>query len=203
MKLALHSFISLDGVVQAPGGPEEDREGGFEHGGWTFAYGDDAVGQAMVGWFADAEAFLLGRRTYEIFANYWPKITEPDHPIAAKLNALPKYVASTTLEGLEWEHSTLLGDVVTGVADLKEQPGKELQVHGSGRLAQTLIAHGLIDEYRLLTFPVRLGSGKRLFPEGDTGSSLRLTATSTTGAGVVISTYVPDGPVRTGSVEEA
>jgi dihydrofolate reductase len=200
MRLTLHTFLTLDGVLQAPGGPDEDREGGFAHGGWSFPYDDEDFGKAMVGWFDNADAFLLGRKTYEIFAGYWPKVTDPDDPIAGRLNALPKHVASTTLTSLGWQNSSLLaGDVAAAVAELKEQPGRELQVHGSGLLAHTLIAHDLVDEYRLLIFPVHLGSGKKLFPDGATAAALRLVTSSTTSTGVIIATYEPDGPARYGS----
>ena len=200
MRLTLHTFLTLDGVMQAPGGPDEDPDGGFGHGGWSFPYGDADFGAAMAGWFAHADAFLLGRRTYQIFSGHWPKVTDEADPIASKLNARPKYVASTTLEVVDWNNSSLLGgDVATEVAKLKEQPGDELQVHGSGALAQTLMAHDLVDEYRLLWFPVHLGSGKKLFRDGASAASLRLISTSTTASGVVISTYRPEGPVRHGS----
>jgi dihydrofolate reductase len=200
MRLTLHTFLTLDGVLQAPGGPDEDREGGFAHGGWSFPYDDEDFGKAMVGWFDNADAFLLGRTTYEIFAGYWPNVTDPDNPIAGKLNALPKHVASTTLTSLGWQNSSLLaGDVAAAVAKLKEQPGRELQVHGSGLLAHTLIAHDLVDEYRLLIFPVHLGSGKKLFQDGATAAALRLLSTTTTSTGVIIATYAPDGPARYGS----
>jgi len=200
MRLTLHTFLTLDGVMQAPGGPDEDRDGGFAHGGWSFPYGDADFGTAMTGWFEHASAFLLGRKTYEIFSAYWPQVTDPGDPIAAKLNALPKYVASATLTSADWRNSSILaGDVVAEAAKLKEQPGDELQVHGSGGLAHTLIDHDLIDEYRLLFFPVHLGSGKKLFREGARAAALRLTGATTTGAGVVIATYQPAGPVRHGS----
>ena len=200
MRLTLHTFLTLDGVMQAPGGPDEDRDGGFEHGGWSFPYGDDDFGVAVSGWFDQADAFLLGRRTYQIFASYWPKVTDPADPIASKLNTLPKYVASTTLEDTGWHNSSLLGgDAAAEVAKLKERPGRELQVHGSGQLAQTLIEHDLVDEYRLLYFPVHLGSGKKLFRDGARAAALRLTGTSSTSTGVVIATYEPDGPARYGS----
>jgi len=200
MQLTLHTFLTLDGVMQAPGGPDEDRDGGFAHGGWSFPYGDADFGTAMTGWFEHASAFLLGRKTYEIFSAYWPQVTDPGDPIAAKLNALPKYVASATLTSADWRNSSILaGDVVAEAAKLKEQPGDELQVHGSGGLAHTLIDHDLIDEYRLLFFPVHLGSGKKLFREGARAAALRLTGATTTGAGVVIATYQPAGPVRHGS----
>jgi dihydrofolate reductase len=205
MRLTLHTFLTLDGVMQAPGGPEEDREGGFTHGGWSAPYGDEDFGEAVTGWFANVSAFLLGRKTYEIFSGYWPRVTDPDNPVASKLNELPKYVASTTLDSVTWHNASLLrGDVAAEVAELKQQPGNELQVHGSGGLAQTLIEHDLVDEYRLLVFPVHLGSGKRLFRDGARAAALRLTGSTTTGAGVVIATYEPAGPVQHGdyTIEE-
>ena len=202
MRLTLHTFLTLDGVMQAPGGPDEDRAGGFEHGGWSFPYGDDDFGAAMVGWFDQAEAFLLGRRTYDIFSSYWPQVTDPANPIAGKLNALPKYVASTTLDSVTWHNSVLLGgDVATEVGKLKEQPGRELQVHGSGELAQTLIEYDLVDEYRLLTFPVHLGAGRMLFRDGLRAGALRLISSTSTSTGVVIARYEPDGPPRYGSFD--
>jgi dihydrofolate reductase len=186
--------------MQAPGGPDEDPDGHFRHGGWSFPYGDEDFGESMAGWFANVDAFLLGRKTYQIFSSYWPNVTDPDNPIAAKLNTLPKYVASTTLQSVEWANASLLGgDVATEVAKLKEQPGNELQVHGSGGLAQTLIENDLIDEYRLLLFPVHLGSGKKLFRDGARAAALRLLNVERTGSGVVIATYEPDGPARYGS----
>jgi dihydrofolate reductase len=204
MRLTLHTFLTLDGVMQAPGGPDEDRSGGFEYGGWSFPYGDQDFGAAMTGWFGHASAFLLGRHTYQIFAGYWPAVTDPGDPIAGPLNALPKYVASTTLTSLDWSGASLLsGDVAQAVARLKEEPGDELQVHGSGGLAQTLIEHDLVDEYRLLTYPVHLGTGRKLFRDGTRAGALRLTSTSTTSTGVVVATYVPDGPVRTGSYPDS
>jgi dihydrofolate reductase len=200
MRLTLHTFLTLDGVMQAPGAPDEDRDGGFEHGGWSFPYGDQDFGEAVVGWFSRAGAFLLGRKTYEIFSGYWPKVTDPDDPVASKLNALPKYVASTTLASAGWHNSSVLGgDLAAEVAGLKERPGDELQVHGSGELAQTLIDHDLVDEYRLLYYPVHLGSGKKLFRDGAKPGALRLIHCSTTSTGVIIATYEPAGPPRYGS----
>jgi dihydrofolate reductase len=202
MRLTLHTFLTLDGVMQAPGGPDEDPDGHFEHGGWSFPYGDQDFGAAMTGWFAHADAFLLGRKTYEIFSGHWPRVTDPGDLIASKLNALPKYIASTTLSSADWHNSSVLGgggDVAAEVAKLKEQPGNELQIHGSGGLAQTLIEHDLIDEYRLLIFPVHLGSGKKLFRDGAKAAALRLTRSTTTGSGVIIATYEPAGPAQHGS----
>src|SRR3954470_10877059 len=199
MKLALHMFLSLDGVLQAPGGPDEDPESGFPYGGWTFPFNDDDFGVTMSNWFDNVDAFLLGRKTYEILAGYWPKVTDPDNPIASKLNALPKYVASTTLRSADWHNSTVLDDVVAGVTKLKEQPGKDLQVHGSGALAHTLIEHDLIDEYRLLTYPVHLGVGKKLFRDGARAAALKLVSSTTTGTGVVVAAYQPAGEVQLGS----
>jgi dihydrofolate reductase len=200
MRLTLHTFLTLDGVLQAPGGPDEDRDGRFEHGGWSFPYGDQDFGVAVGGWFDQADAFLLGRKTYQIFAGHWPRVTDPGDPVASKLNTLPKYVASTTLGTADWHNSSLLGgDVAAEVAKLKERPGRELQVHGSGQLAQTLIEHDLVDEYRLLYFPVHLGSGKKLFRDGARAAALRLLSATTTSTGVIIATYEPAGPAQYGS----
>jgi dihydrofolate reductase len=202
MRLTLHTFLTLDGVMQAPGGPDEDRDGGFAHGGWSFPFGDQDFGAAVAGWFEHASAFLLGRKTYEIFAGHWPLVTDPGDPIASRLNALPKYVASTTLTSADWNNSTLIGgsgDLAAEVAKLKQQPGDELQVHGSGALAHTLIEHDLVDEYRLLYFPVHLGTGKKLFRDGAAAAALRLVSATTTSTGVIIATYQPAGPVQHGS----
>jgi dihydrofolate reductase len=200
MRLTMHTFLTLDGVLQAPGGPDEDPSGGFTHGGWTFPFGDDEGGAAVVGWFGHASAFLLGRKTYEIFSGHWPRVTDPADPIAGKLNALPKYVASTTMASADWNNSSVLGgDLAAEVTKLKQLPGDELQVHGSGELAQTLIEHDLIDEYRLFCYPVHLGSGKKLFRDGARPAALRLVSTLVTGPGVIIACYVPDGAPRYGS----
>jgi dihydrofolate reductase len=200
MRLTVQTFLTIDGVMQAPGGPEEDPSGGFGFGGWSFPYATQDSGEIIAGWFGQASAFLLGRRTYEIFSGYWPQVTDPGNPIASKLNALPKYVASTTLASAGWQNSVLLrGDLAAEVAMLKEQPGDELQVHGSGGLLQTLIEHDLVDEYRLFFIPVHLGGGRKLFRDGTKPGALRQTSTRITSTGVVISSYVPDGPVRLGS----
>jgi dihydrofolate reductase len=201
MKLTMQMFLTLDGVLQAPGGPNEDTDAGFPYGGWSFPYGDEDFGNAVTTWFENADAFLLGRRTYEIFAGYWPEVTDPDNPIASKLNALPKYVASTTLTSVGWHNSTLLSDAIADVRKLKEQPGGELQVHGSGALVQSLMEHDLIDEYRLFTHPVHLGTGKKLFREGARAAALELISSTTTKSGIVISAYKPAGEVQLGSYE--
>jgi dihydrofolate reductase len=200
MRLTVTTFVSLDGVMQAPGGPEEDRSDGFEQGGWLVPYADDDMGQAMVAFFEDADAFLLGRRTYEIFAGFWPKVTDTNDPIASKLNNLPKYVPTRTLNDASWSDTTLLkGDIAEEVAELKTRPGRELQVHGSGRLAQALMEHGLVDEYRLLTYPVILGAGRRLFADGAKPTALRPVDHKTTSTGVSIDVYQPVGEPTYGS----
>jgi dihydrofolate reductase len=190
MKLIVQSFLTLDGVMQGPGGPDEDRSGGFEHGGWSFPYADEVFGRLVDNWMSAADAFLLGRKTYEIFAGYWPQVTDPDNPIAGMLNRLPKYVASRTLDHVEWNNSTLIkGDVAEEVAKLKGEPGRELQVHGSGDLAQTLMRHDLVDEYRLFINPVVLGTGKRLFGEGAVPAAMRLTGSTPSSTGAVALVY--------------
>ncbi len=161
-ELTITTFLTLDGVMQAPGGPDEDREGGFEHGGWVAPLFDEETGEIMMDIFRKVDAFLLGRRTYDIFAGYWPKVTaDPGDPIASSLNTLPKHVASRTQSTFTWAHSEPVRDVVKEVVALKGRYARELQVHGSSGLAQTLIEHDLIDEYRLLTFPVVVGKGVR------------------------------------------
>jgi dihydrofolate reductase len=200
MKVTLTQFLTLDGVVQGPGAPDEDRRDGFTRGGWSFPYADEDFGRLVTGWFGQADAFLLGRRTYEIFAGFWPGVTDPDDPVAGRLNTLPKFVASRTLRQAGWAHTTLLsGDMPARVAELKERPGRELQIHGSATLARSLLGHGLIDELRLLFHPVVLGSGRRLFPEGGADVALRLTGTATTGSGIVLHTYEPAGRPAYGS----
>lgn len=199
-KLVATTFVTLDGVMQAPGGPDEDRSGGFEQGGWVAPHFDDATDAFITEVFDRAGSFLLGRRTYEIFAGYWPHVTDEDDPVASRLNSLPKYVASRSLEKAEWQDSTVIRDVPTAVAALKEQPGGELQVHGSGNLIQTLIEHDLVDAFNVLTFPVVLGAGRRLFAEGGTPVGLRLAQSRTTGTGVVFSTYERVGKPTYGTV---
>jgi dihydrofolate reductase len=199
VKLTVQTFMSLDGTMQAPGGAEEDRSGGFEHGGWMAPLFDEDLGAAMSEW-PEADAYLFGRRTYEIFAGYWPNVTDPEDTMAASLNGRPKYVASRTLRDVEWSGATLIeGDVAAFVRELKDRPGGELQVHGSGNLIQTLLAHDLIDELRLMTFPVLVGSGRRLFAEGTRPSSLQLVDSRTTGAGAIVSVYQVASGLRQGS----
>jgi dihydrofolate reductase len=201
-KITLTSFVTLDGVYQAPGGPDEDRRNGFEHGGWTFPYADDDFGRFVDEVFGRVEAFLLGRRTYEIFAGYWPKVTDPANPVAAKLNSLPKHVVSSTLTRPGWAGTTVLaGDLEKGVADLKERTDGEVQIHGSGALAQSLFALDLIDTVHLLTFPVVLGSGFRLFAQGLVPTAFRHTGGRITGRGVSIQTYELEGRPTYGSYD--
>ncbi len=197
-KLVVGTFLTLDGVMQAPGAPEEDRRGGFAHGGWLAPHFDDTMGKIMNDWIGRAGAFLLGRRTYEIFAAHWPHVS--GDPIAEKLNTAPKYVASRTLGRADWKHSTVLqGDVPDAVQRLKNESGGELQVHGSGDLIQTLLRHNLIDEFRLWTFPVVLGTGKRLFAAGTVPSLLKLVESHTTTTGVVLHIYQRVGKPEYGS----
>ncbi|MFJ2000548.1 dihydrofolate reductase family protein [Streptomyces chartreusis] len=189
-KLVSTLFVTLDGVYQAPGGREEDTRGGFEHGGWVFPYADDDFGKFITGVFERPAAFLLGRRTYDIFASYWPKVTDPADPVAAKLNALPKYVASSTLTDPEWAGTTVVsGDLGKEVTALKERTDGELQVHGSGALVRSLLALGLVDTLHLMTFPVVLGSGHRLFTEGAVPTRFEHTGGSSTSTGVAINSY--------------
>ncbi len=198
-ELTITTFLTLDGVIQAPGGPGEDDSGNFTHGGWVVPHADDDMGRVMTEIFTKADAFLLGRTTYDIFASYWPRITDANDLIATQLNSLPKYVASRSRTTFGWYNSTHLRDVVAEVADLKHRFAREIQVHGSCGLIQTLIANDLVDEYRLLTFPVLLGRGKRLFAEGTVPRTLKLVRSHTTAKGVVVSVYRPAGELQTGS----
>lgn len=191
-RLVVSSFTSLDGVVQAPGGPGEDDDAGFPFGGWTVPYFDEHLGQVMGELMGQPFDLVLGRKTYDIFAAFWPHASEEEG--AAPLNDATKYVASRGRPTLSWGPSVLLdGDVAEQVAALKEQDGPELQVHGSGDLLQTLLRHGLVDDLRLLTFPVVLGQGKRLFADGTVPSALRLVSSSVSSTGVLVGRYEPAG----------
>jgi dihydrofolate reductase len=191
------TFVSLDGVMQAPGGPQEDTDGGFKFGGWTFHHWDDVMGEAMDATFNAPFDLLLGRRTYDIFAAHWPKL-EGD-PIAEKFNAATKYVATRSNGPLAWKNSVALRDAAIEVARLKQQDGPTLLIQGSSELIQTLLAKDLIDEFRLLVFPVVLGGGKQLFGNGALPIGLKLVESKASTTGVIISTYVRAGEVTTGS----
>jgi dihydrofolate reductase len=194
------TFISLDGVMQAPGGPEEDPAGGFAFGGWTFPHFDAALGPAMGEIFSCPFDLLLGHKTYEIFAAYWPHVTDPNDPIAGPFNRVTKYVASRAKPTLAWQNSQWLGeDTVGALKKLKRQDGPDLLVQGSSGLLQTLWKHGLVDEFTVLTFPVVLGGGKRLFGDGAVPAGLKLVKSQSYPTGVIVATYRPDGAVKTGS----
>jgi dihydrofolate reductase len=201
-ELVVGTFLTLDGVMQAPGGPDEDRDGGFRHGGWLVPYFDDKLVEIMTEWTKRAGAFLLGRRTYQIFAASWPKSTDPADEIATALNTRPKFVASRTLEKVTWNNSILLnGDLPEQVAKLKAEEGGEIQVHGSSDLLQTLLKHDLVDTLRIWQFPVVLGTGKRLFGEGTIPGSYRLVDTQVATAGAVLHVYERAGDLQYGEVE--
>ena len=196
--LIVSTFLTLDGVMQAPGGPDEDPDGGFAFGGWSVNYWDDKMGEVMGEATSKPFALLLGRKTYEIFAAHWPHASEEEG--AKVFNEARKYVASRTLSTVDWENSVLIeGDVVEGIRTLKQQEGPELQVHGSSNLIQTLLRNQLVDEYRLWTFPVVVGTGKRLFSDGTVPSGLKLVDNTVSTTGVVISTLVPAGDIELGS----
>jgi dihydrofolate reductase len=198
-ELTLTTFLTLDGVMQAPGGPNEDSSGNFPHGGWLVPHADEDMGKIMDEIFSKADAFLLGRTTFDIFAAYWPRITNPDDLVAVKLNSLPKYVASRTRTTFGWSGTTHIRDIAKEVVELKRRYPREVQVHGSYGLAQTLIENDLIDEYRLLTFPIILGTGKRLFGSGAVPAMLSLVRSGTTSRGAIISVYRRAGSLKTGS----
>ena len=202
-KLIASTFTSLDGVMQAPGGPTEDPTGNFTLGGWLFAFGDAGMDLSASGFDGKDRELVLGRKTYEIFEAYWPYQPEDD-PIARTLNAAKKHVASRTLKSLQWNNSSLLGgDIVSAITALKVQPGHDLQIIGSGNLIQTLQAASLIDEYNVWTYPVVLGRGKRLFENGARPCALRLVASKVSTTGVLMSTYVPAGDIQLGSLSQA
>jgi dihydrofolate reductase len=199
-KLIASTFTSLDGVMQAPGAPDEDPTEHFALGGWTFGFGDEDMDLSAAGFDGKARELVLGRKTYEIFAGYWPNRAE-DNPIAKTFNVARKHVASRTLRSLQWNNSSVLeGDVVAAMTALKARPGYDLQIIGSGNLIQTLQAASLIDEYNVWTYPVVLGGGKRLFERGARPGALRLVASKVSKTGVVMCSYVPAGDVLLGTV---
>jgi dihydrofolate reductase len=198
-KIVVLSFISLDGVMQAPGGPEEDTSSGFKYGGWTVPFWDDFSGNIMGEQMGMPFDLLLGRKTYDIFAGYWPK-QDPSGPVADPFNKATKYVVSDHQPKLDWDKSVLIdGDVVAKLRELKQQDGPMLQVHGSGDLIQTLLANDLVDELWLKIFPVTLGKGKRLFEDGAAPAAFELIESKVSPAGVIFANYKRAGEVKTGS----
>lgn len=198
-------FLSLDGVIQAPGGPNEDPSGGFRSGGWQAPYSDDTVGDAIMSLYAEPFELLLGRRTYDIWADYWPDVAarSPDHPIAGPFHRTRKHVATHHPDTLTWQHSDGLGaDIAEGVRQLKAQDGPTLITHGSGEMVRHLLAAGLVDELRLLFYPLVLGKGRRLFGDDAMPSEFNFVESSTTATGVIITRYVRGGEVKTGTFEE-
>jgi dihydrofolate reductase len=203
-KIIVATFTSLDGVMQAPGGPQEDPTGGFAFGGWVAPHFDPALGAAMGEIFGRPFDLVLGRKTYEIFAAHWPYVTDPNDPIAPMFNRITKYVASRTRPKLAWQNSQLLGDdVVAALRKLKNGDGPDLLVQGSGDLLQTLWQNALVDEFSVLIFPVVLGKGKRLFGSGTTPGGLRLVKSQSFPTGVIVTKYVPDGAVKSGDFQLA
>jgi dihydrofolate reductase len=199
-KTIVLSFITLDNVMQAPGGPEEDPTGGFEHGGWLFGYSDDFLLNVMIKQMSNPFDLLLGRKTYEIFAAYWPYMNADQNPFAAKLNNAKKYVASKTMTKLDWNNSELInGDVPEGIKRIKEQDGPEIQVHGSSNLVQTLLKYDLVEELWLKIFPITLSTGKRLFAEGTVPAGFKLLESGISPSGVIVANYERAGEVKIGS----
>lgn len=203
-RIVVATFVSLDGIMQAPGGPQEDPAGGFTLGGWTAPHFDAALGAAMGEIFGRPFDLLLGRKTYDIFAAHWPYVTDPNDPIAGIFNQVTKYVASRSNPKLTWQNSRLLGvDIVAALQKLKSENGPDLLVQGSSELLQTLWKNGLVDEFSVLIFPVVLGKGKRLFGEGAIPAGLKLVKSKSYPTGVIVANYAPDGEVRTGSFQLA
>jgi dihydrofolate reductase len=203
-RIVVATFTSLDGVMQAPGGPPEDPTGGFTFGGWTAPYFDQALGASLGEIFGRPFDLLLGRKTYDIFAAHWPYVTDPNDPIAAVFNQVTKYVASRSNKKLTWRGSQLLGeDVVASLKKLKSEDGPDLLVQGSSDLLQTLWKNGLVDEFSVLIFPVVLGKGKRLFGGGAIPAGLRLVKSQSYPTGVIVANYKPDGEVKTGDFQLA
>jgi len=204
MKLTTTTFVSLDGVAQGPGGPEEDPRDGFALGGWVIPFVDEEFGARIGEVFGHGDAFLFGRRTFELMSAFWPNVTDPNDVVAARFNARPKHVVSKTLERADWAGTTIVrGDLRAAVEELKAQPGDELQVHGSCRLVRSLHDLGLVDEYRLFIFPVVLGSGLRLFSEGAAPTGFELVDHARSGSGIAFHVLRPTGPVKRGTVELA
>ena len=198
-KISVNTFVTLDGVMQAPGGPEEDVSGGFKYGGWTMYYIDKSADKIMEDFMAEPFELLLGRKTYEIFAEYWPKIK--NGAIADKFNKTKKYVVSTTLNKAEWSHSILIkNNAAEEIQKLKQQDGPELQVYGSGNLLQTLIKNSLVNRFQVCIFPVLVGKGKKLFEEGLNASAFKLTNMKSTDSGVIVAAYEPAGEIKIGSL---
>lgn len=200
-KLTITTFLTLDGVMQAPGGREEDTSGGFQNGGWLVPHIDQGFGEFMTDVFSRVDAFLLGRGTYRIFESYWPKMTDPNDPVASKLNNLPKHVVSRTLDKAEWKNSVVVRNLADEIAAIKARYTGELQVHGSHGLCQSLINGGYVDEINTLTFPVVVGSGKRLFETGTTPTAFKLARSRTTENGIVLATYQRTGAPTYGTFE--
>ena len=197
-RIVVNTFVTLEGVMQAPGGPEEDPTGNFKYGGWSFNYWDEMMGNFMSEFMARPFELLLGRKTYEIFAAHWPYIK--NDPTADKFNSIKKYVVSKTVNKLNWNNSHLIKtNVVQEIGKLKELDGPELQVHGSGNLIKTLFNGNLVDLYNIWTFPVTVGKGKQLFGDGTNPSNLKLVDVKSSGTGVIIAAYRPDGELKTGS----
>lgn len=199
MKLTVNEFVSLDGVMQGPGAPDEDTSNGFDRGGWQVPFtADEDFGRIVGGWFDQVDEFLLGRSTYGMMRDFWSQVTDPDDVVAAKLNGLPKHVVSTTLTDPAWQNVSVISTkVVESVRALKERPGRELQVHGSWQLARTLHDAGLVDEYRLLAFPVVIGTGKRLFDANSAPSGFTLVDSAVTSTGAIYQVLRPTA-FRTG-----
>jgi dihydrofolate reductase len=208
MELSVQTFLTLDGVMQAPGGPEEDPSGNFTHGGWQAPFDDPVAGEFVTELNGHASAFLLGRRTFNIFRGFWPDQTDPANPIAVAINSLPKYVVSNSLSETDatWrgDHPDtarlVTGEVVASVQALKKEPGDELQIWGSGNLLQTLLRHELVDRFRLVIYPVVLGSGRRLFNDGILPATMRPVDLTVTNRGIVLGIYEPAGPVGHGQM---
>jgi dihydrofolate reductase len=202
MKLTASMMLTLDGVYQGPGGPDEDRSGGFDRGGWTAAYADPEMWPILTEWFERADALLLGRKTWQIWERYWP-LHDGGDPVSHGINLLPKYVPSKTLTNPTWQNTHVIsGDAEAAVRELKAQPGRELQVHGSGELLRWLLEHDLVDELHLRIYPVIVGDGLRLFPEKGQTHNLELIDTRTTSSGVTVQTFRPNGRASFGEVGE-